>query len=124
MGLDQYAHKVKSDYNNETCTETIVKTELQYWRKHNRLQGWMENLWVIKTGKKPGELNCRQLELDGNDLNLLHDALVNERLPETEGFFYGVDSYERDTLEYDMRFVDLAFKAIKDGYQVFYSCSW
>ena len=42
MGLDQYAYArpvgVESDdgKNNE---------ELTYWRKHNRLQGWMEELW-------------------------------------------------------------------------------
>ena len=38
MGLDQYAYRIKEGQG----------FEIAYWRKHNRLQGWMENLWVEK----------------------------------------------------------------------------
>ena len=50
MGLDQYAKKVKREYNHETLTETIVKTEIGYWRKHNALEGYMADLYRTKTG--------------------------------------------------------------------------
>ena len=33
MGLDQYAFSENKDGE---------RTEIAYWRKHNRLQGWME----------------------------------------------------------------------------------
>ena len=49
MGLDQYLQKRN--------TETIGT-----WRKHNRLQGWMENLYVSKGGMD--EFNCKDLTLD------------------------------------------------------------
>ena len=49
MGLDQFAKKVKREYNSETLTETIVKTEIAYWRKHNALEGYMSELYYAKT---------------------------------------------------------------------------
>ena len=49
MGLDQFAYKVKGD----------ERTELHYWRKHNRLQGFMEALYAKKNGN--GEFNCVDL---------------------------------------------------------------
>ena len=38
MGLDQYGYAVPKE-------ESEARNELAYWRKHNRLQGWMEHLW-------------------------------------------------------------------------------
>ena len=39
MGLDQEAYsRGKEDQSSFS----------HYWRKHNRLQGWMENLWEEK----------------------------------------------------------------------------
>ena len=69
MGLDQYAKKVKRDYNHETLTETITKTEIAYWRKHNALEGLMAGLYLEKTGDQ-GEFNCKILKLDAEDLDL------------------------------------------------------
>ena len=69
MGLDQYAYRVKA--NGEPF-------EIAYWRKHNRLQGWMENLWVEKgkpniqkhpdTGELIDEFNCVDMELTWEDI--------------------------------------------------------
>ena len=42
MGLDQYAYKRDAD-EDEDGNITIAE-----WRKHNRLQGWMEDLWEDK----------------------------------------------------------------------------
>ena len=41
MGLDQYAYA-------STEIKSEDREELSYWRKHNRLQGWMEALWEDK----------------------------------------------------------------------------
>ena len=41
MGLDQYGYAVPKE-------ESEARNELAYWRKHNRLQGWMEQLWYDK----------------------------------------------------------------------------
>ena len=40
MGLDQYA-RIREPGE-----------EVMYWRKHNRLQGWMTDLWMKRTGNE------------------------------------------------------------------------
>lgn len=125
MGLDQYAYRVSSKYDYETVTETIVKKEIHYWRKHNALQGWMENLWVIKTSKEVLDFNCEQMRLTMEDLKQLKKCIINQTLPKTVGFFYGSDTSRDDTRkEDDLEFIEKAMDAIRDGEQVFYSCSW
>lgn len=125
MGLDQYAYRVSSKYDYETVTETIVKKEIHYWRKHNALQGWMENLWVIKTNKEVLDFNCEQMRLTMEDLKQLKKCIINQTLPKTVGFFYGSDTSRDDTRkEDDLEFIEKAMDAIRDGEQVFYSCSW
>ena len=114
MGLDQYA---------------LVREpgeEIMYWRKHNRLQGWMADLYQEKTGEV--DMNCRDLRLEEKDIDNLEQAIKDRKLPETEGFFYGDDSYEEHyekfLLKDDLEFVKLARKAIEDGKEVIYTCWW
>ena len=127
MGLDQTAYQVKSDYDSDSRTETTTKTELHYWRKHNRLQGWMEELWRSKGGD--GEFNLVDVTLDEDDLDRLEAAIQNKKLPETGGFFFGSDSYEDYEGEYGYKdraieFVQKARKALQGGWRVVYSCWW
>ena len=127
MGLDQTAYQVKSDYDSDSRTETTTKTELHYWRKHNRLQGWMEELWRSKGGD--GEFNLVDVTLDEDDLDRLEAAIQTKKLPETGGFFFGSDSYEDYEGEYgykdsDIEFVQKARKALQGCWRVVYSCWW
>ena len=116
MGLDQYAHS--RDSNGEDY-------EITYWRKHNALQGWMEKLWTLKTGKPANELNCQDLELTAEDLENLKSVVVNGDLPETQGFFFGNDTSQDDwRKEKDLDFIESGLKAINHGEKVFYSCWW
>jgi hypothetical protein len=116
MGLDQYANS--RDSKGE-------ETEIAYWRKHNALQGWMESLWSLKTGKSGNELNCQELELTTEDLDQLYLRVRNGTLPETQGFFFGYDtSREEMRKEYDFEFIAKAKEAIKEGGKVFYTCWW
>lgn len=115
MGLDQYA-------NSRTSNGEV--SELATWRKHNRLQGWMETLWTIKTGKPAEDLNCNELELTMEDLQQLKKCILHKTLPKTQGFFYGSDSYERETDEKDLEFISKACQAIEEGEEVIYSCWW
>jgi hypothetical protein len=57
MGLDQQAYTKDKDGECNT---------IQDWRKHNALDGWMQNLWVAKGGA--GEWNCSELELNAHDI--------------------------------------------------------
>jgi hypothetical protein len=140
MGLDMYAYarpprKRNSDNDVGICD----------WRKHNRLQGWMEDLWESKgrPNWKPseeendfsGDFNCVELQLTRADLYALQDAIDAHELPESQGFFFGGDSYEwldENEKEYpkgeyyykeqDLNFVAEAHKMLDKGYRVFYSC--
>ena len=136
MGLDQYAYA--------TPKETEEQHELAYWRKHNRLQGWMEELWESKgkpnlsDEKNPmGDFNCVPVELNLSDLEQLEAEVTNKTLPETGGFFFGDDSFgwtTEDGEEYgendyhykqdDLEFIEKARKAIEEGKKVFYNCWW
>ena len=134
MGLDQYAYAENGE----------EQEELAYWRKHNRLQGWMEQLWHDK-GKpnnhnEPnpmGEFNCIPVQLSLSDLEQLEAHIVDKKLPETAGFFFGDDSYDWldenenpfDEGDYyyketDLKFIEDARKAIDDGKKVYYNCWW
>lgn len=134
MGLDQYAYS--TDSNDE-------QVELAYWRKHNRLQGWMEQLWEDKGRPFQGELdnnplgdfNCVPLELTESDLDALEDDVCEKALPETGGFFFGNDSfgwtteddepYKGKDYHYkpdDLEFIEKARQAISKGQKVYYNC--
>jgi hypothetical protein len=110
MGLDQQAY---TKDKGET-------TYIQDWRKHNALDGWMQNLWVDKGGT--GEWNCAEVELNAHDIEQLEAVVVNDELPETIGFFYGGDSREcphkkQETLD----FIKKAGKLLGKGEKVYYS---
>lgn len=136
MGLDQYA------YYNDFEGEEI---EIGYWRKHNRLQGWMEELWENKGRPNyekvdnggMGDFNCVPVELTSEDLDDLEDAVCGKSLPSCGGFFFGNDSFEWEDekgnefggydyyyKEDDVYFIEKARQAIKDGKQVYYTCWW
>jgi hypothetical protein len=136
MGLDQYAYA--------TPQGTDEQEELAYWRKHNRLQGWMSQLWEDK-GKPNfndlenpmGDFNCVPVEITISDLEQLEAEVTNKTLPETGGFFFGNDSFEWEDengnppaegdYHYkltDLKFIQDARKAIEEGKKVFYNCWW
>lgn len=136
MGLDQYAYSKNS--NGE-------ETELAYWRKHNRLQGWMEELWEAKgrPNYEPtdngalGDFNCVNLYLEMEDIDDLEEAVCAKALPSTGGFFFGDDSFSWEDengephkgynyfyKELDMEFIEKARDEINKGKEVFYTCWW
>jgi len=126
MGLDQYAFRV---------TDSGERTEIACWRKHNRLQGWMESLYIKKGGTK--EFNCVDVELEWEEIVQLATDIDNRHLPETEGFFFGSDSYSyimdsssdlghTDYQDYqaDMDFIEIAKLALDCNDRVVYSSWW
>jgi hypothetical protein len=133
MGLDQYGmigcttEKRVDDAGNEY----VVKLAEQdfYWRKHARLQDFMEQLWVEKTGRPDVELNCNDLELTIADIDRLEEAWDIEfaKNKSEGGLFYGhqvqVDQVQNYRDE-DLDFIEAAKSAIQEGKQVVYSCWW
>ena len=121
MGLDQYA------YVSENGKRDDDSREIAYWRKHNRLQGWMENKYIDNGGTK--EFNMVALELTLEDIEQLDVVINNRMLPETGGFFFGSDSYSDYEGQYgykndDIKFIEIARDELNKGNKVFYSSWW
>lgn len=139
MGLDQYAYAVTEGGENDG--EQLHLTD---WRKHNRLQGWMEELWEEKgkpnlsdEASPMGDFNCVPLELTSIDIDSLEESVLTKELPETAGFFFGNDSFDWEDengkpyeegdyyyKETDIEFIEKARKALEEGKKVFYSSWW
>ena len=138
MGLDQYA------YTRHANEDSDCNVELAYWRKHNRLQGWMEQLWESKgrpnnpkNGNPMGNFNCIPVQLTLSDLEQLEAHILDKALPETGGFFFGNDSFsweDEDGKPFedgdyyykktDLEFIENAREAIKEGKEVYYDSWW
>jgi hypothetical protein len=130
MGLDMYAFRVKAedvidDFNvrNEEQGREGDLEELAYWRKHHDLHGWMERLYRAKGGTKES-FNCVPVRLSMEDLNLLESDILNNRLPETQGFFFGTNPPDEYSREQDMAFISKAKISIANGAAVYYDSWW
>ena len=140
MGLDQYAYSVSK---GEDPKENAESTTLMDWRKHNRLQGYMEELAMDKGVIKPDEtFNCKPVQLTEEDIDDLEQVIIDKELPDTGGFFFGPDSYEtekgtyadtkkkyvwtydKDMMPNDLKFIEKARKALADGQDVYYDSWW
>jgi len=137
MGLDQYAYARPPRKRNGDDDIQIGE-----WRKHNRLQGWMQQLWEDKgcpnartEDDEMGDFNCVELQLTKQDIDNLEYAIENFELPEANGFFWGSDSYfwndENDEpfpenhywyKDTDLSFVKEARKMLDSKYRIYYSC--
>jgi hypothetical protein len=129
VGLDQYAFRLKArpptptdfkvdDYAGEG---TFEDRQLFYWRKHPNLQGWMENLYYAKGGKKH-PFNCTPVLIEAEDLDQLEEAVRQETLPYTTGFFFGT-SQPQDS-DATLEFIAKARQAIKEGSCIAYDSWW
>ncbi len=123
MGLDSYAYAVN--------TATKKSFEIAYWRRHNALHGWMENLWVQKGRPNNNHLeeydyfNGIPLELNEEDIDLLEHDVLSDSLPVTDGFFF-VEPSELDDFkkEQTLKFIGEARIAFGEGKKVYYDSSW
>jgi len=125
MGLDMYAFAVaKQDAIGEfEMARDCEREELHYWRKHHDLHGWMENLYRGKGGDAES-FNCIPVELTLDDLDDLQQALLDDNLPRTSGFFFGDNPPDLETMREDLMFVQKCRIAIKEGKVVYYDSWW
>jgi len=136
MGLDMYSYSVnKNDVEidkDNNCLmikdyDNVRHEQIYYWRKHNALHKWMENLYVSRNGKE--EFNCVKIILNESDLLKLKDDVLNDRLISTNGFLFGESNKYNDKEYYeerkkgDLEFIELAFNQIDDDTIVYYD-SW
>ena len=130
MGLDMYAFRVKAedvidDFNvrDDSMGRKEPLEELAYWRKHHDLHGWMERLYRAKGGDKES-FNCVPVRLTEFDLDQLLNDILNHALPETQGFFFGTNPPDDESMKNDIEFITNARIAIADGDAVYYDSWW
>lgn len=125
MGLDMFAFKTKVKPAQEVDFEVDSEEseEIKYWRKHPNLHGWMENLYRHKNGKEEW-FNCVNVQLNEEELHRLAACIIDENLPETEGFFFGQSYNNEEEKAEDLEFVKEALKAVEEGYTVYYTSWW
>lgn len=125
MGLDMYAYTAPSDLvggSTDIDVESLRGVErLFYWRKHPNLHGWMEALYRIKGGAAE-VFNLVSVRLTDEDLDVLEKAVVEDRLPETTGFFFGESRSEEK--QEDLAFIAKARAALREGKAVLYDSWW
>ena len=135
MGLAMYAFRHKGDMiqpqEKRDKLDGTPREPIQFadWRKHNRLQGFMQELYDKKNGADADNFNCVPLYLSKEELDMLQKQIETRTLPQTEGFFFGDDSYtwegeQNDMKAYDLKFVKDAKDWLDKGYKVFYECWW
>lgn len=119
MGLDMYAYTTDEIPNSPVDFEVNEENreDLDYWRKHPNLHGWMRDLYFDKGGIDP-EFNCVNLQLTAEDLDKLESDIKDDLLPPTEGFFFGVS--DKETI-FDLEFIKNARLALKEGKTVYYT---
>ena len=61
--------------------------EMGYWRKHPDLHGY-----IVETFAE-GVDECQEIELSVEDLRMIAAAIRANKLPHTEGFFFGDSSW-------------------------------
>ena len=125
MGLDMYAYAVskRDALNDFEMAQGSEKEELQYWRKHHDLHGWMEKLYRNKGGDAES-FNCIPVQLTVDDLDDLQQAILDDNLPRTTGFFFGDNPPDLETMREDLIFVQKCRMAIKEGKVVYYDSWW
>jgi len=107
MGLDMYLQGRKVNFTDwekpegKRCPmmdgfevqEHVL--QLGYWRKHPNLHGAIVQMFA------DGKDECQDIYLDKEKLEKLIQAVKDNNLPETEGFFFGKseDPNEQNTIE-------------------------
>ena len=149
MGLDQYAGTMRTKTYKYTTPDGENKEDKYQmagpfeWRKHARLQEFMNNLYMEKndfTSKWESDetpngervwnpISWNQIELSSEDIDELEKAIKNQYRDYfcDGGFFWGheIQEYQADYYkDKDLEFVEFAREALKDGETVIYECSW
>ena len=110
----------------------VIGDELFYWREHPDLHGWMGRLYKEK-GDESTRMNDNDdesdpayfvgpVELTADDVERLNDAVENNKLPRTTGYFFGESM--KDCIKADRVFIGKARQALEDGYHLFYKAFW
>lgn len=122
MGLDQWAVAYKNEKWTILGEEQNVEVRIAEWRKHPNLHGFIENLFRERNPEFSEPFNCVNCELTAADITAIEEAVVNDTLPKTSGFFFGASTPEDK--EDDLRFIRVARRYLLEGWNIYYSSWW
>ena len=117
----KYNPSKEVDFKEEI--QEVAPSELHYWRKHPNLHGWMEQLYRQKGGGGR-DFNGDPVVISKEDLDNLAASIIDEELPDTDGFFFGQSYNNEEERQDDLDFVKKAHRAIEEGYTVYYDSWW
>jgi hypothetical protein len=131
MGLDMYLEGEKfywTDWehpeNNLTMDGfkiTRTRLSLGYWRKHPDLHGF-----IVQTFAE-GKDNCKDVYLSPEDIGTIMEAIQGDKLPHTEGFFFGATDGSEKAESLRIFAAALAWLTTKKegvSRSVYYRASW
>ena len=140
MGLDMYLDGIKfhstfgRDENGNTIKVERPKCkdghdikrsvlDLGYWRKHPNLHGYIIENYA------DGRDECQEIELNANALEDIACAIELDKLPHTEGFFFGKSEWHEEDKEKNAEIFRKAsewLRSNEDGWTstVIYQASW
>jgi len=149
MGLDQYAGTIRTKTYEYTTPEGEKKEDKYQmagpfeWRKHARLQEFMNQLYMERNKLESKWVEDRldneeyvwnpiswdRIELSEEDIDKLEKAIRSNYSSYfcDGGFFWGHEIQESQAQYYidkDLEFVEFAREALADGETVVYECSW
>lgn len=120
-----YAYAVPAvPANSDFEIGTEFKKEIKYWRKHNALHAWMEELYRAKGGDALS-FNCIPVRLTREDLDKLINDARSRVLKSKLGFFWGSQyDYSLEDAQSDIDFAHMAQAEIDKGNEVYYDSWW
>ena len=91
--------------------------------KNRFVHNWMEKLYQSIGGKD--EFNMRAVQLLPEDIDMLEEDTKSGKIKEydTDGFFFGEQTFGNQEYESIMDFCEIARKEFRNGNAVFYN-SW
>ena len=129
---DQVANLLGLQLDGDRMRVNTVIVEAMYWRKANAIHRWfVENV-------QGGEDNCERYYVSREQLLKLRDlcanlctqkveALAEDSLPTTDGFFFGSTEYDEwywNDIENTVVGLDKALETFGDGWHFHYQSSW
>lgn len=129
---DQVANLLGLQLDGDRMRVQTIIAEAMYWRKANAIHRWfVENA-------QGGEDNCERYYVSREQLLKLRDlcanlctqkveALAEDSLPTTDGFFFGSTEYDEwywNDIENTVVGLDKALETFGDGWHFHYQSSW
>lgn len=110
MGLDMYlkGHKFlwqdwehpDRDRVEDGYRVEAIDLRLGYWRKHPNLHGYIINEYA------DGRDDCQDIELSADAIRDIMQAVTENRLPHTEGFFFGKSDQDDEQRKCDLEILE------------------